>query len=286
MKAYLFPGQGSQFVGMGKYLYKNSHSAKKLFQLSDEILGFKITSVMFEGPMEILKNTKYTQLAIYIYSVIKAKVSNYFEPDMVAGHSLGEFSALAAINVFSFEDGLQLVNQRASIMQNICESTHGGMAVVFGLEDSIIENACKNDHGIVVPSNYNSPEQLVISGEIQALRRVCSFLKKGGAKKIFILPVHGAFHSPIMKPAQTKFKKIVNQIFFKDSKYPIYQNVTALPVRKSYDIKNNLVEQLTSPVKWKQSIKNMIAHGAVSFTEMGPGNILQGLIKKISKNSL
>ncbi|BBA17041.1 ACP S-malonyltransferase [Blattabacterium cuenoti] len=284
MKAYLFPGQGSQFVGMGKDLYKNSHLAKKLFQLSDDILGFRITSIMFDGTIETLKNTKYTQLAIYIYSVIKAKTLNNFDPDMVAGHSLGELSALAAINVFSFEDGLKLVNQRASIMQNICEKTHGGMAVIFGLEDSIIENVCKNDHGVIVPSNYNCPKQLVISGETKALKRVCFFLKKIGAKKIFILPVHGAFHSPIMKPAQKKFQNIINQIFFKDSKYPIYQNVTALPAIKSYDIKKNLVKQLTYPVKWKQSIRNMISHGAVSFTEIGPGNILQGLIKKISKN--
>ncbi|QIK16870.1 ACP S-malonyltransferase [Blattabacterium sp. DPU] len=284
MKAYLFPGQGSQFVGMGKDLYKNSHLAKKLFQLSDEVLGFRMTSIMFEGSMETLKNTIYTQLAIYIYSVIKAKISNNFNPDMVAGHSLGELSALAAIKVFSFEDGLKLVNQRASIMQNICESTHGGMAVIFGLKDSIIEEVCKKDRGIIVPSNYNSPEQLVISGEIQALKRVCFFLKKIGAKKIFILPVHGAFHSPIMEPAKKKFQKIVNKIFFKDSKYPIYQNVTALPVIKSCDIKKNIVKQLTSPVKWKQSIKNMINHGAISFTEIGPGNILQNLMKKISKN--
>ncbi|WP_185863336.1 ACP S-malonyltransferase [Blattabacterium cuenoti] len=286
MKAYLFPGQGSQFVGMGKDLYKKSHLAKKLFQLSDEILGFRMTSVMFEGSMDTLKNTKYTQLSIYIYSVIKAKISNNFNPDMVAGHSLGEFSALAAVDVFSFEDGLKLVNKRASIMQNICESTHGGMSVIVGLKDSIIEDVCKNDPGIVVPSNYNSPEQLVISGEIQALKRVCIILKKIGAKKIFVLPVHGAFHSPIMEPAQNKFQKIVNKIYFKDSKYPIYQNVTALPVTKSYDIKNNIVKQLTYPVKWKQSIKNMISHGAVSFTEIGPGNILQGLIKKILKNSV
>ncbi|WP_185861359.1 ACP S-malonyltransferase [Blattabacterium cuenoti] len=285
MKAYLFPGQGSQFVGMGKNLYKNSHMAKKLFQLSDEVLGFRMTSIMFEGSIDILKNTKYTQLSIYIYSVILAKTLNNFEPDMVAGHSLGELSALAAINVFSFEDGLILVNQRASIMQDICESIHGGMAVVFGLEDNIIENICKNDHGIIVPSNYNSPKQLVISGEIQALKRVCSDLKKIGAKKILVLPVHGAFHSPIMKPVQKKFQKIVNQIFFQDSKCPIYQNVTALPVTKSDDIKKNIVKQLTFPVRWKQSIKNMMNNGASSFTEIGPGNVLLGLIKKISRSS-
>ncbi|WP_185859405.1 ACP S-malonyltransferase [Blattabacterium cuenoti] len=284
MKAYLFPGQGSQFIGMGKNLYKNSHLARKLFQLSDDILGFRITSIMFEGPMDILKKTKYTQLAIYIYSVIKAKISNNFEPDMVAGHSLGEFSALAAIDVFSFENGLILVNQRASIMQEICESIHGGMAVVFGLEDSIVEDFCKNDSGIIVPSNYNGPEQLVISGEYQALKRVCSSLEKRGAKRIFILPVHGAFHSPIMEPARKKFKKFINKISFKDSKCPIYQNVTAQSVIKSNDIKKNLIEQLTSPVKWKQSIENMIAHGAISFTEIGPGNILQGLIRKILRN--
>jgi malonyl CoA-acyl carrier protein transacylase len=284
MKAYLFPGQGSQFVGMGKDLYKNSHLAKKLFQLSDEVLGFRMTSIMFEGSMKILRNTKYTQLSIYIYSVIKAITSNNFQPDMVAGHSLGEFSALTAINVLSFEDGLKLVNKRASIMQNICETYHGGMAVIFGLKDSIIEDICQKDHGIIVPSNYNSPGQLVISGEIQALKRVCFALKKIGAKKIFFLPVHGAFHSPIMEPARKEFKKIVNKISFKDSKCPIYQNFTALPVIKSDMIKKNIIEQFTSPVKWKQSIKNMIYDGAISFTEIGPGNILQNLIKKILKN--
>ncbi|WP_185862220.1 ACP S-malonyltransferase [Blattabacterium cuenoti] len=284
MKAYLFPGQGSQFMGMGKNLYKNSDDAKKLFRLADDVLGFGITSIMFEGSINILKKTKNTQLAIYIYSVIKAKISKNFNPDMVAGHSLGEFSALAAIDVFSFEDGLILVNKRASMMQKICESIHGGMAVIFGLEDSIIEDICKKDKGIIVPSNYNSPEQLVISGEYTALKRVCFSLKKIGAKRIFILPVHGAFHSPIMEPAQKKLKKFIQKFFFKDSKCPIYQNVTAQSFTKSNDIKKNIVEQLTSPVKWKQSIKNMIDHGAISFTEIGPGNILQGLMKKISKN--
>ncbi|WP_185872304.1 ACP S-malonyltransferase [Blattabacterium cuenoti] len=284
MKAYLFPGQGSQFIGMGKNLYKNSHFAKKLFQLADDVLEFKMTSIMFEGPINTLKKTKYTQLAIYIYSVIKAKILNDFTPDMVAGHSLGEFSALAAIDVFSFENGLILVNQRASIMQNICELIHGGMAVIFGLKDDIIEEICKNDNGIIVPSNYNAPEQLVISGEIKALKRVCISLKKIGAKKIFFLPVHGAFHSPIMEPAKKKLKEFINQISFKDSICPIYQNFSAKSFTKSEYIKKNLIEQLTHPVKWKQSIENMINNGAISFTEIGPGNILQGLMKKILIN--
>ncbi|WP_185858609.1 ACP S-malonyltransferase [Blattabacterium cuenoti] len=283
MKAYLFPGQGSQFVGMGKNLYKNSDFAKKLFRLSEEILGFKMTSIMFEGPMDQLKKTKYTQLAVYIYSVIKAKILMNFNPDMVAGHSLGEFSALAAIDVFSFEDGLILVNERASMMQKICESVHGGMAVVFGLEDHIIEDFCKRDKGIIVPSNYNSPGQLVISGEMAALKRVCFSLKKIGAK-ILTLPVHGAFHSPIMEPAKKKLKIFVEKFSFKDSKCSIYHNVTSTPIKKCNDIKKNLIEQLTSPVKWKQSIKNMILDGAISFTEVGPGNILQNLMKKISIN--
>ncbi|WP_185877098.1 ACP S-malonyltransferase [Blattabacterium cuenoti] len=284
MKAYLFPGQGSQFLGMGKNLYKNSHFAKQLFQLADDVLKFRITSIMFDGTMNILKKTKYTQLSIYIYSVIKAKILNNFEPDMVAGNSLGEFSALAAINVFSFEDGLILVNQRASVMQEICESTNGGMAAVLGLEDSIIEDICNKDRGIIVPSNYNGPKQLVISGEKEALKRVCFSLEKKGAKKIFILPVHGAFHSPIMDPAVKKFENFINKIPFKDSKCPIYQNVTAKPVMKSNDIKKNLVKQLTSPVRWKQSIENMIYNGATSFIEIGPRNILKGLVKKIIEN--
>ncbi|WP_185869130.1 ACP S-malonyltransferase [Blattabacterium cuenoti] len=284
MKAYMFPGQGSQFIGMGKNLYKNSHVARKLFQLANDVLEFSITSIMFEGTMDTLKKTKYTQLAIYIYSVIKAKISHDFEPDMVAGHSLGEFSALSAIDVFPFEKGLMLVNKRASIMQEICESIKGNMAVVLGLEDKIIEEICKNDGGIIVPSNYNAPEQLVISGEHNALKRVCYSLKKIGAKKILILPVHGAFHSPIMEPAKKKFQEFIDKISFKDSKCPIYQNVTAQSVIKSEDIKKNLIEQLTSPVKWKQSIENMISNGAISFTDIGPGNILQSLVKKISRN--
>ncbi|WP_185850466.1 ACP S-malonyltransferase [Blattabacterium cuenoti] len=284
MKAYLFPGQGSQFNGMGKDLYKKSTLAKKLFRLSDEILGFRITSIMFNETKILSEKTKYTQLSIYIYSVIKARISNDFDPDMVAGHSLGEFSALASVNVISFEKGLILVNQRAKLMQNICESTKGEMAVIFGLEDEVIEFQCKIDNGIVVPSNYNCPGQLVISGEQKSVRRVCSSLKKIGAKRIFILPVHGAFHSPIMEPAKKEFEKIIEKISFKDSKCPIYQNVNAQPIIKSEDIKNNLRKHLTSPVKWKQSIKNMIIHGASSFIDIGPGNILSSLVKKILRN--
>ncbi|WP_185878530.1 ACP S-malonyltransferase [Blattabacterium cuenoti] len=286
MKAYIFPGQGSQFLGMGQNLYKNSSLAKKFFQLSDDVLGFKMTNIMFDGStMKVIKKTKYTQLAIYIYSVIQAKILNNFYPDMVAGHSLGEFSALAAIEVFSFEDGLKLVEKRATMMQEICESIYGGMAVVFGLEDKIIENVCKKDPGIIVPANYNSPGQLVISGEEKALKRVCGSLKKIGAKKILKLPVHGAFHSPIMEPAKKKLKIFIERITFKDSKCPIYQNVTAKSVSNSDEIKKNLIEQLTSPVKWKQSVENMIQKGAISFTEVGPGNVLQGIIKKIIKNN-
>ncbi|AWU43911.1 [acyl-carrier-protein] S-malonyltransferase [Blattabacterium sp. (Cryptocercus kyebangensis)] len=281
MKAYIFPGQGSQFMGMGKNLYNTSNLAKKLFQLSDDILGFRMTNIMFDGSMEVLKKTKYTQLAVYIHSVIQAKILDNFNPDMVAGHSLGELSALASINVFSFEDGLILVAKRASLMQEICESIHGGMAVILGLEDHIIEKVCKEDNGIIVPSNYNSPGQLVISGEERALKRVCLSLKKIGAKKILRLPVNGAFHSPVMEPAKKKLSKFIEKISFKDSKCPIYQNVTAKSVIKSNDIKKNIIEQLTSPVKWKQLVENMISNGAISFKEIGPGNILQGITKKI-----
>ncbi|WP_185856198.1 ACP S-malonyltransferase [Blattabacterium cuenoti] len=280
MKAYVFPGQGSQFIGMGKDLYTTSSVAKKLFRFSDEILGFQMTSIMFNGTIKILKNTKYTQLAIYIYSVIKTKTLNNFNPDMVAGHSLGELSALASVDVFSFEEGLKLVLKRALIMQKICESVHGGMAVVFGLEDEVIEEACKRDHGIIVPANYNCPKQLVVSGEYDSLKRVCNFFKRIGGK-IFMLPVHGAFHSPIMEPAKNKLANFIKTISFKDSKCPIYQNVNAKPVKKYRNIKKNLIEQLTSPVKWKQSVENMINNGARSFTDVGPGQILQNLIRKI-----
>ncbi|WP_185882492.1 ACP S-malonyltransferase [Blattabacterium cuenoti] len=286
MKAYIFPGQGSQFIGMGKDIYSNSSIAKKLFKYADEILGFNMTKIMLEGSIKIMNNTKYTQLAIFIYSVIKSKILTNFDPDMVAGHSLGEISALTAINVLSFEDGLRLVNKRGSIMQDICTSYSGGMLAIFGLQDSIVEKICKKDPGIVVPSNYNSPEQIVISGEIHALMRVSNLIKQLKGSKILTLPINGAFHSPIMEYGKKKLTKVINKINFKYSRCPIYQNINASPVIQSLEIKHNLIEQLTSPVKWKQSIINMINHGAVKFFEIGPKNILQGLLKNILKNYL
>ncbi|WP_185872829.1 ACP S-malonyltransferase [Blattabacterium cuenoti] len=281
MKAYIFPGQGSQFIGMGKDIYINSNIAKKLFKYADDILGFNMTKMMLEGSKQIMNNTKYTQLAIFMYSVIKSKILKNFDPDMVAGHSLGEISALTAINVLSFEDGLILVNKRGSIMQDICDSYNGGMLAIFGLQDSIVETICKNDPGIVVPSNYNSPEQIVISGEISALMRVSNIIKQFKGSKILTLPIHGAFHSPIMEHGKNKLKNVINKINFKYSRCPIYQNTNASPVRQSLDIKKNLIEQLTSPVKWKQSVNNMINDGAVNFVDIGPKSILQGLLKKI-----
>lgn len=284
-KAYLFPGQGSQFVGMGKNLYKKSDQAKKMFCLSNELLGFKITSIMFNGPDKELRKTVNAQLSIYICSVIESKISNTFDPNMVAGHSLGEFSALASIGVLSFEDGLILIKKRASLMQKICNITHGGMIAVIGLEDNIIESICKKDKGIIVPSNYNAPGQLVVSGEFKSIKRICPILKKNGAKRIIYLPVHGAFHSPIMKPAEKEFRIFIKKVHFKNiNNFSIYQNINGLPYNNCLLIKNNLVKQLTYPVKWKQSIVNMFINGANTFIEIGEKNFLKKMNQKILKS--
>ncbi|WP_185865096.1 ACP S-malonyltransferase [Blattabacterium cuenoti] len=284
MKAYLFPGQGSQFVGMGEKLYKKSTLAKKMFHLADELLGFKITSIMFNGTDDILKQTINAQLSIYICSVIETKLYENFNPDMVAGLSIGEFSALTAINVFSFEDGLYLVNQRASLMQKICEKTKGNMIVIIGLKDKIIENICKNEIGIVVLSNYIAPNHSVISGELNSVKRVCSILKKIGAKKIIRIPVYGAFHSPIMKSAEEKLKNIIMKVNFNPPVCPIYQNFIGKSIIDSNEIKKNIIKQMGAPVKWKQSIKNMIIDGASKFIEIGPGKSLEKIAKIIFKD--
>ncbi|WP_185868575.1 ACP S-malonyltransferase [Blattabacterium cuenoti] len=288
MKAYLFPGQGSQFIGMGSDLYKKYFIAKKLFQLSNDILGFKITDIMFsKHSMNILKETQYTQLSIYIYSFIKIKTLSNFYPDMVSGHSLGEFSALAAINAFSFEEGLILVKKRAQIMQKICERISGGMAVILGLEDELVERVCyqqtrsTNGDRIVVPSNYNAHKQIVISGEYQTLKKVCHILYQIGAKKILYLPVHGAFHSPIMEPAKKALEKLIKNIHFHPPICPIYQNIHGKPVINCIEIKKNLIEQTTSPVKWKQSIKNMMIDGATLFEEISQKKFLIKMVKNI-----
>ncbi|WP_185877445.1 ACP S-malonyltransferase [Blattabacterium cuenoti] len=283
MKAYLFSGQGSQYPGMGKKLYEKNDLAKKIFHKANDILGFYITSIMFEGSKEDLKKTKNAQLSIYIYSIIETMIYK-FEPDMVAGNSLGELSALTSANVLSFEDGLKLVYERANIMQKICETIPGKMMVIFGLNHKIIEHICKKDNGIVVVSNYNSPNQLVISGESLSVKRVCSILSRIGAKKIICLPVHGAFHSPIMKLAKKDFEIIVNKIDFKKPKFPIYQNVNGLPVSNPNEIKKNIIKQIFSPVKWMHSIRSMIINGANSFIEIGPGKILKNMAEKYIKN--
>ncbi|WP_185877963.1 ACP S-malonyltransferase [Blattabacterium cuenoti] len=283
MKAYLFSGQGSQFVGMGKIFYKKSSLARKIFHLSNDILNFDFISIMFNGSENILKKTINSQLAIYIYSFIETKLYKNFLPDMVAGLSLGEFSALTAINVISFEDGLILVKKRGNLMQKACESIPGKMVAIFGLKDEIIEHVCKEEVGIVVPSNYNSDNQLVISGDCNSIKKVCLILKKLGASRILELPVYGAFHSPIMGLVKKNFIKVINKISFNNPICPIYQNFIGTPVTNPNEIKNNLIEQLISPVKWKHSIKNMIMNGANHFTEIGPSNILKNMAKKMLK---
>ncbi|WP_312557802.1 ACP S-malonyltransferase [Empedobacter brevis] len=283
MKAYVFPGQGAQFSGMGKDLYENSELAKELFDKANEILGFDIKSIMFEGSAEDLKQTKVTQPAVFLHSVILAKTLPDFKPEMVAGHSLGEISALVANETLDFESGLKLVYKRALAMQAACEANPSTMAAILGLEDEIVEKACEEIDGVVVAANYNCPGQLVISGEIEAVNLACEKLKELGAKRALVLPVGGAFHSPLMKPAEEELAQAIEETTFNMPICPVYQNVTTTAVTDPAEIKKNLIAQLTAPVKWTQSVQNMIADGATEFIEVGPGNTLQGLVKKINR---
>lgn len=282
MKAYVFPGQGAQFSGMGLDLYEKSPEAQERFNQANDILGFSITDIMFKGSAEDLKQTKVTQPAIFLHSVILSKVlGGKFKPDMVAGHSLGEFSALVANGVLSFEDGLKLVSQRALAMQKACEAEPSTMAAVLGLEDEMVEAVCAETEGIVVAANYNCPGQLVISGEYKAVERACENLKERGARRAMILPVGGAFHSPLMEPARKDLAAAIENSNFSKPVCPVYQNVSTFAVNNPEEIKKNLVFQLTAPVKWTQSVQNMIKDGAREFIEVGPGKVLQGLVKKI-----
>ncbi|WP_370089637.1 ACP S-malonyltransferase [Ekhidna sp.] len=282
-KAYVFPGQGAQFSGMGKELYDNHSAAKELIDQSNDILGFDIKSIMFSGSDEELKQTKVTQPAIFIHSVVAALTSENFNPEMVAGHSLGEFSALVANGTLSFEDGLSLVSKRALAMQKACEKQESTMAAVLGLDDEVVEQVCAETSGVVVAANYNCPGQLVISGEVAAVNAACEKLKEAGAKRALVLPVGGAFHSPLMEPAREELAEAIENTNFKNPKCPVYQNVDAKGYSDVNAIKSNLVLQLTSPVRWTQCVQNMIADGATSFTECGPGKVLQGLVKKVDR---
>ena len=287
MKAYIFPGQGAQFSGMGKDLFEQSDMAKTLFNSANRILGFDITKIMFEGNQDELKQTKVTQPAIFLHSVVLAKcLGNNFNPDMVAGHSLGEFSALVANNTLDFESGLKLVAQRAKAMQKACEQSDGTMAAILGLENKIVESACEEVNGVVVAANYNCPGQLVISGSTNSISEACEVMKKRGARRALVLPVGGAFHSPLMEPAREELASAIENTLFNIPSCPIYQNVSATAVLDVSTIKNNLISQLTAPVKWSQSVERMIFNGAESFIEVGPGNVLQGLVKKINRDKL
>ncbi len=286
MNAYIFPGQGAQFSGMGLDLYENAPEAQELFEQANSILGFNITDIMFEGSAEDLKQTKVTQPAIFLHSVILAKTLGVnFKPDMVAGHSLGELSALVTNGTLNFEDGLKLVSQRALAMQKACEQQPSTMAAILGLDDDVVEKTCANTEGIVVAANYNCPGQLVISGEIEAINKACDTLKEAGARRALVLPVGGAFHSPLMEPAREELAAAIENTTFNKPNCPIYQNVTANAVTDESAIKTNLISQLTAPVRWTQSVQQMIADGATHFTEVGPGKVLQGLVKKINRAS-
>ena len=287
MKAYIFPGQGAQFSGMGKELYDNSALARSMFQSANQILGFDLTKIMFEGTEDELKQTKVTQPAIFLHSTILAAcLGDSFQPDMVAGHSLGEFSALVANGALSFEDGLKLVSQRALAMQKACEITPSTMAAVLNLDDKIVEDICASIDGVVVAANYNCPGQLVISGEYSAVELACEKMKEAGAKRALILPVGGAFHSPMMEPAREELAAAIEATQFSQPICPVYQNVTANAVSDPAEIKKNLIIQLTAPVKWTQSVQQMISDGASSFTEVGPGKVLVGLVNKIDREAI
>ena len=286
MKAYIFPGQGAQFTGMGLDLYEKHPLAQELFENANEILDFSITDIMFEGTADALKETKVTQPAIFLHSVILSKVmGSSFKPDMVAGHSLGELSALVANGTLNFEDGLKLVSERALAMQRACEMQPSTMAAVLGLADDVVEKICSEVKGIVVAANYNCPGQLVISGEVNAVHAACEALKQAGAKRAIVLPVGGAFHSPLMEPAREQLAAAIENTAFSKPMCPVYQNVTATAVTGPDEIKKNLMAQLTAPVKWTQSVQNMIKDGATLFTEVGPGKVLQGLVKKIDREA-
>ena len=286
MEAYIFPGQGSQFPGMGKDLFDQYEIAKKLFNQANEILGFDLSKIIFEGAKEDLQQTSVTQPAIYVHSVILSKVmGDSFNPDAVAGHSLGEFSALTAAGAIDFESGLKLVSKRAEAMQKACDHEPGTMAAVLGMEDGLVEKICADTEGIVVAANYNCPGQLVISGAVPAIEMACESLKNASARRALILPVGGAFHSPLMEPARIELANAIDATSFKAPRCPVYQNVVAKAVNDPLEIQKNLIDQLTAPVKWTQSINEMLKAGATSFIEVGPGKVLQGLVKKISKEA-
>lgn len=285
MKAYVFPGQGAQFTGMGKELYENNAQARELMDRANEILGFRITDIMFEGSEEDLKQTKVTQPAVFLHSVVLALTDPDFNPDMTAGHSLGEFSALVAAGALSFDEGLKLVSARAQAMQKACEMQPSTMAAVLALPDEKVEEICASIDGVVEAANYNCPGQVVISGAVEAVDAACTKMLEAGAKRALRLKVGGAFHSPLMEPARQELAKAIEQTEFSTPRCPVYQNVDAKPHTDAVEIKANLIKQLTAPVRWTQSVQNMIADGATEFVELGPGSVLQGLVKKIDRKA-